>query len=92
MIDLPPVIQIAFQEELWSSVSPQALKQRITADGLLAELQRQGTWSLEEYEYVDATKLLSSGRVPTADFTVTPSGTLNPPKQYKRNWIPFSSN
>ena len=75
---LPPVMQIAFDEELWSSNSPQELKQRIMADGLKDEFERQGAWSLEEYEYVDS-HVLNQGEISSAPaFSVTPTGTLNP--------------
>lgn len=76
---LPPVMQIIFDEELWSAASSQALKQKLMKGGLYKELARQGRWSLEEYEYVDASRRSTSGGVANGTvFGVTPSGTLNP--------------
>lgn len=79
MMELPPVIRIAIDEELSTSDSPKALKETILGNGLFNELRRQAEWSLNEHDYVDAAKRLRSlRRSNTAEFGVVASATLNP--------------
>ena len=72
--ELPPLIQIAFDEELWNCASPEALRETLSNDGLGEELSRQARWSVNEFSYVDSRdKALSP-----SSFIVSPSASLNP--------------
>ena len=71
MMDLPPVVQIVVDEELWKIQSPQELKKRFERDGLGNELVRQAEWTVDEFGY--AAELDKHPGIP-----VVPSGSLNP--------------
>jgi hypothetical protein len=71
-MNLPPLIQIAIEEKLWSCESPQKLKDKIVSEGLDKECSRQARWSMETFEYADFQEGTSTG------FGVTPTGSLNP--------------
>lgn len=79
-MELPPVIQIALDEELWNVESPQELRDVLIGQGLGEELSRQATWTLENFQYIDDREGGDfSGKV---DYSFSPSGTLNPFSQY----------
>lgn len=70
-MDLPPVVRVAIDEELWRIKTPQELKIRLDNDGLTPELTRQAEWSVNEFEYV-------AGLDNRSGIPVVPSGSLNP--------------
>src|SRR5258705_3987822 len=70
-MNLPPLIQIAIEEQLWNCRSPRQLREIMVAQGLGDEFSRQARWSIDEFDYAE------SGGTPDG-FAVTPAGSLNP--------------
>ncbi|HEX6187451.1 MAG TPA: hypothetical protein VFZ40_05190 [Pyrinomonadaceae bacterium] len=72
-MELPPLIRLAIDEELWKAQSVRELKHDLTKGGLQEELQAQAEWTNENFAYVDQKE-----RFGDSQYRVSPSGTLNP--------------
>ena len=74
-IELPPVMRIAADEQLWRFSAPSDLARHMRSRGLVSELRRQSEWTLSEFPYVGDVE--PSPAVDHA-FVVAPSGSLIP--------------
>lgn len=74
-LDLPPVLQIATEEQLWRFSTPSELAKHLRRRGVLTELRRQSLWTRKHYLYDDDPDFHD---IPGGDFVITPTGSLNP--------------